>query len=212
MKKTWRPLDVGYIVLYALVALAVADALFTLYGRMTGSQNPMIANFALWSYLIAAMGLAYGRMYWLSKIEISGSQLHFIWTAYIQPPQGEKRAFILYRQGSLDMHQVNKRIDLNDVVKYGFSGDLGFSYVDKLSNGKKNRFMPVEEVAFLLRDGTRTNMNLGSYSPKKRAEILTEIHRVTGLVPVGKLREEVKELKGSCEKAFPEQLPAEDGE
>lgn len=189
--KTYRPYCAGFIVLYVLVAISLVDAGFTLYGSVTNTINPYMSSFSLFSYLIAAMGLCYVRVYAGAKVCIDEKNLRVAFPAYIQPGPDAKRAMIVYRQGPNDLKLIDKTFPLASIERYGYVEDLGYSRVDKTGAGEKSALFPVHEVCFLTSDGKRYHMNAAIYSQKQRAEIFGQIRTATGVEPEGKLKEEL---------------------
>ena len=53
--KTYRPYCAGFIVLYVLVLISLADAGWSLYGQISGTGNQFMQSFSFFSYLIAAL-------------------------------------------------------------------------------------------------------------------------------------------------------------
>lgn len=187
--KRFRPYASGYIVLYVLIALSLADAGYSLYGQITGNVNTYISSFSFFSYLIAAMGLCYGYVYIRAQVCIDDKHLRIAFPAYIQPAEGQARAMIVYRQGSTDLKLIDKTIELAKIEHYGYVEDLGFSRVDASGADEKSPLFKVHEVCFLTSDGKRYHMNAGAYSKKQNKEIFTLIKERTGIAPEGKLAE-----------------------
>ena len=98
---------------------------------------------------------------------------------------------ILFRQGDLDLMFIDKTIDLDKVVRYGYAQDLGYEPIDQSRGGEKSKLFPVKEVAFITSDNKRYHMNAGYYNEKQRKEIFTQVREITGLEPEGKLAEEI---------------------
>lgn len=190
--KKYRPYNSGYIVLYVLVALCASDALFTLIGQMRGTLNEYMRSFALFSYLIAAMAIAYAYVYVRTVVCIDGDRLRIAFPANIQPPEGAKRAMIVYRQGPNDLKLIDKTIDMKKIERYGYVDDLGFSRVDKSTSTEKSPLFPVKEVCFLTSDGKRYHMNAAIYKPKQLKAMFTQIREATGIEPEGSLAEVLK--------------------
>lgn len=187
--KRFRPYCSGYIVLYVLIALSLADAGYTLFCQIRGSSNYYVSNFSLFTYLIAAMGVAYGQLYARAQVCIDDKNLRIAFPANIQPPESGKRAMILFRSGSTDMKLIDKTFALAKIERYGYVEDLGFSRVDKSSSDEKSPLFKVHEVCFLTSDSKRYHMNAGIYSKKQLKEIFTLIKDATGIAPEGKLAE-----------------------
>ncbi len=190
--KRFRPYCSGYIVLYVLVAISCSDAIFTLYGQITGTINPYMSSFSFFSYLIAAMGIAYGSLYARAQVCIDGKRLRIAFPATIQPAPDAKRAMIIYRQGSTDLKLIDKTIDMDKVERYGYVEDLGFSRVDKSNADEKSPLFKVKEACFLTSDGKRYHMNTGIYNKKQLREMFTLIREGTGVEPEGSLAEVLK--------------------
>lgn len=190
--KKYRPYCPGFIVMYALVALCVADAVYTLVCQMTGNLNTYIQSFSFFSYLCAAMGLAYIYIYLRAQVCIDAQSIRAAFPAYVDPPVDGKRAMIIYRQGPLDLKLVDKTFALASIERYGYVSDFGLSRVDKSSANEKNLFMPVKEVCFLTREGKRYHMNAGIYNKKQLRAMFTQIRDNTGIEPEGSLAEVLK--------------------
>ena len=79
--KRFRPYSAGFIFLYVLIAIAVVDAGYTLYGQVTGNINTYMANFSIFSYLVAAMGIA-------QKLLSLGNYIYQGFAAGTQPLMG----------------------------------------------------------------------------------------------------------------------------
>lgn len=185
--KKFRPYKAGYIVLYALGALCLGDAVYSLISQLRGTANEYMQSFSMFSYLIAALAVLYVKLYAGTRVEISDQSFHFVNTVYIRPQQGAKRAMFLYRQGDTDLHVVNKKFALADLERYGYIEDLGYSQLDQSNAGEKNKLFPVHEMALVLKDGKRYHMNAANYSSKQLKEIVDKIQSATGLAPEGKL-------------------------
>lgn len=189
--KRFRPYCAGFIVLYVLIALSLADAGYSLYGQITGTINAYMGSFSLFSYLIAAMGVCYLWVYARAQVCIDDKDLRIAFPAYIQPADPSSRAMIVYRQGANDLKLIDKTFALNTIERYGYVEDLGFSRVDKTGAGEKSPMFPVHEVCFLTSDGKRYHMNAAFYSQKQRRAIFGLIRERAGVAPEGKLAQEL---------------------
>ena len=190
--KRYRPHNAGSIVIYVLVALSVADAAYTLYGQITGNMNEYMRSFSLFSYLVAAMAVAYAYIFIRAQVCVDESHLRAAFPAYIQPAADAKRAFILYRQGSLDLKLIDKTFPIKSIERYGYVDDFKLSRVDKSAATEKSPLLPVKEVCFLTCEGKRYHMNAGIYSKKQLKEMFTQIRQYSGISPEGSLAEVLK--------------------
>ena len=187
--KTYRPYCSGFIVLYILVGISLADAAWTLYGQISGTGNEFMQSFSFFSYLIAAMGVCYCWVYVRAKVCIDDKNLRIAFPANIRPANGAARAMIIYRQGPNDLKLIDKTIALDNIERYGYVDDLGFSRVDQTGAGAKSPLFPVKEVCFLTKDGKRYHMNAAIYSKKQQKAIVDAIRDATGIEPEGSLIE-----------------------
>ena len=187
--KKYRPYRAGFIVIYVLGVLCISDAIYTLISQATGTANEYMASFSLFSYLIAVLAILYVKLYIVTRIEINDKTLHFVNPVYIKPAPGAKRAMFIYRQGDTDIKQVDKRVPLAELEKYGYIEDLGYAQLDKSNAGPNNKLFPVHEIALVLKDGKRYHVNGGFYSEKQLRAIVEQLHAATGLRPEGKLGE-----------------------
>ena len=197
--KKYRPFTPGYIILYALVALCLIDTVYSIYRQVTGTLNEGMYSFMMFTYLIAAMGVAYAYKYARTVVAIGDGMLHIVFTAYIKAQEGAKRPFFQFRQGNLDIRTVDKTFPLNTIARYGYVEDLGYSRVDSGNAGENTLIFPVREVCFLTTDGKRYHMNAANYSLKQQKDMFTEIERLSGVSPEGSLvrvlREDPEKLK-----------------
>lgn len=192
--KTYRPYTSGFIVLYVLSAICLTDAVYTLVTQVTGvGGNAYMQNFSFFSYLIAAMALAYVRMYVKTRVTIDGKNIRIVFPAYIIPPEGTKRAFFIFRQGQTDMKLIDKTFSLERVERYGYVADFNLSRVDQSGADEKSPLFKVREVCFLTSDGKRYHMNAGFYNQKQLRDMFTRIRDITGIEPDGNLAEMVKQ-------------------
>ena len=187
--KTYRPYCAGFILLYALICLSLVDAGYSMYCQITGSGNPFMQSFSFFSYLIAAMGLCYGWLYVRAKVVIDDKRLRIAFPANIRPADASKRAMIIYRQGPNDLKLIDKTIALDNIERYGYVEDLGYSRVDQTGASPKSPFFPVQEVCFLTKDGKRYHMNAAFYSKKQQKAIFNGIADATGIKPEGSLKQ-----------------------
>ena len=190
--KKYRPHCAGYILLYALAALSCGDALYTLISSLTGTINEAMASFSLFSYLIAIFALLYVRMYAKSKVVIGDGRMRVVFPVNIQPKPGEKRASILFRQGSLDLKVVDKTIQMDRIVKYGYVEDLGYEKLDRTGTTEKNKLFPVHEVAIITDESKRYHMNAGIYNAAQLKGIFSAVSEASGVSPEGALSEVLK--------------------
>ena len=187
--KRYRPHCAGFITIYVLAAISLLDTLYTVFTFITGRTNSMMSGFSIFGILIFISVIAYLRMYAPTKVEVDDKKLHIVFPTQIRPPEGTKRAMILYRQGDLDLHQVDKTIALDSIVRYGYVEDLGYDRLDKSLVDERNKFLPVHEVAFITKEKKRYHMNAGFYNQKQLRAMFADIRRGTGLAPEGKLAE-----------------------
>ena len=193
--KKYRPYKPGFIVLYVLGLLSISDAVYTLVSQTLGRSDAYIANFSLFSYLIAVLAIIYVRMYASTRVEIDGTHMRVVYPVYIKPQPGAKRAMFIFRQGNTDLKLVNKRFLLADMERYGYIEDLNYSRLDQSGVGENNKLFPNHEIALVMKDGKRYHMNGGYFSAKQLAGMIEKIHAATGLVPQGKLADLVPHLK-----------------
>lgn len=190
--KRYRPYAPGYIVLYGLTLLCLADVIFTIVRQSRGVENDIMASFSFFSYLIFGLACFYTWNYVRAQVVIDGHRMRVAFPANVRPKQGEPRAMILYRQGDLDLKFIDKTIDLKLVTRYGYVEDLGYDPIDQTRGGEKNKLFPVHEVAFITSENKRYHMNAGIYSAKQNREIFTQVRDITGIEPEGKLAEVLK--------------------
>ena len=186
--KKYRPHCAGYIVLYVLGLLTVADAVYTLITTINGTINEYMSSFSLFSYLIAAFALLYVSVYAKSRVVFGDGKMRVVFPANIQPKPGERRGSFLFRQGSLDLKVIDKTIDLNKIVKYGYVEDLGYEKLDKTGATEKNKLFPVHEVAIITNENKRYHMNAAIYSASQQKGIFEAIVKGSGVEPEGALR------------------------
>lgn len=187
--KTYRPHCSGFIMLYILVLISLADACWSLYGQVTGTGNEFMQSFSFFSYLIAAMGVCYCWVYIRAKVVIDDKHLRIAFPANIKPADSNKRAMFIYRQGPNDLKLIDKTIALDNIERYGYVEDLGYSRVDQTGADAKSPLFPVHEVCFLTKDGKRYHMNAAIYSKKQLKAIFTDIQNGSGVAPEGSLKE-----------------------
>lgn len=185
--KKFRPYKAGYIVLYALGVACVGDAVVSIVSSLRGTQNEMLASMSMFTYLLAILAIFYVKMYVTTKVVINGSKFRFVNTAYIKPAEGAKRASFIYRQGENDIRRIDKTFNMEELERYGFIEDLGYSKLDRSGAGEGNALFPVHEVAFVMQDGKRYHFNAGNYSFKQLREMVTLIQSASHIAPEGKL-------------------------
>lgn len=190
--KRFRPCCVGYIVLYVLGAVSVADLGYTIYGQVTHTANEIMGGFSFFSYIIFALAMSYVTMYARAKVVIDGERLRVAFPAYVRPRNGEGRAMFLFRQGELDLKLVDKTLKLKNIVRYGYAADLGYEPIDQSRGGEDNKLFPVREVAIITSENKRYHMNAGHYNARQRREIFGLIQKGCGVAPEGRLAEELK--------------------
>ncbi|MBE5809011.1 MAG: hypothetical protein E7317_11815 [Clostridiales bacterium] len=185
--KTYRPLSAGFIVIYALTAVTVADSCYTAYCQMTGKGIRSFGSFSLFIYLIAVLALFYCWMYARTKTVIGPDELHIVFPAYVNPSGDGRRAPFIYRQGELDLHMVDKTFPTADVVRWGFAEDLGVSRLDKSRADEKAPLLAVHEIAFMMKDGRRYHMNAAYYTKRQQAKLIPALKGAIPVPPEGKL-------------------------
>lgn len=199
--KRFRPYKAGFIVLYVLGVLCLSDAVYALYGSITGTANEYMKSFSMFTYLIAALAVVYVKMYASTKVEIDEKVFHFVNPVYIKPAPGAKRASFIFRTGENDIKKIDKRVPLAELEKYGYIEDLGYDLLDRSGSGEYNKLFPVHEIALVMKDGKRYHFNGGFYSVEQLKEMNALIEKYTGLKPEGKLINPVKPVKPESEKA-----------
>ena len=187
--KRYRPYCAGYIVLYVLTLLSVADVAYTLYRQTKGINNDLMGSLSFFSYFVFFLAVCYTWQYVRAQVCFDGKKMRVAFPANIRPKQGQARAMILYRQGDLDLKFIDKTIDLRLVTRYAYARDLGYEPIDQSRGGETNKLFPVKEVAIITSDNKRYHMNLGIYSARQRREIIEQMRAVTGIEPEGSLRE-----------------------
>ena len=183
--KRYRPYCAGYIVLYVLALLSLADVVYTVIRQIQG-VNDMMSGFSFFSYIIFAMAICYTWYYARAKVVIAGTKLRVAFPANMRPREGQPRAMFLFRQGELDLKFVDKTLDLKKLVQYGYVEDLGYERIDQ-SQGGGGKLFPVREVALITNENKRYHMNAGIYSAKQQKEIFTQIREISGVAPEGSL-------------------------
>lgn len=190
--KKFRPYCAGFIVLYVLCLLCVSDAVYAAVTAALGTANEYMSSFSMFSYLIAVLAIFYVKMYAASKVVISDTTMRVANPVYIKPEAGKKRAMFIYRSGENDIKLMDKTFKLEDLEKYGWIDDLGYSRLDKSGVGEKNKLFPVKEIALVMKDGKRYQMNGAFYKEKQLREMFTLVQEKTGIAPTGKLAEYTK--------------------
>lgn len=189
--KKYRPYRSGFIVLYSLAALSVADAVYTIVGKIRGELNPVLSSFSVFSYLVAALGITYSVTYLRTVVCIDDARMRIVFPAFLPLPAGEKPTVVqmLFKSGSNYLRVIDKTIELKTIERYGYVEDLGFSNVDKTGAKPTTPLFPVHEVCFLTSDGKRYHMNAGNYGKKQLKEMFSQIRDATGIMPEGSLRQ-----------------------
>ena len=189
--KRFRPYQAGFIVLYVLTLLSLADVVYTVI-RSARGVNDVMTGFSFFSYFVFAMACCYVWQYARAQVCFDGDMMRVAFPANVRPKPGQPRVMFLFRQGDLDLIFVDKTIDLKLVTRYGYVEDLGYEPLDKSRGGEKSRLFPVHEVAFITCENKRYHMNAGFYSRKQRNEIFSRIRQITGIAPEGKLADELE--------------------
>ena len=190
--KRYRPHTPGFIVLYVLTLLSLADVVYTIVRTAKGINNDLMGSFSFFSYLVFAMACCYVWQYARAQVVIDGTKMRVAFPANMRPKQGQPRAMIIYRQGDLDLKFIDKTIDLKQVTRYGYVEDLGYEPLDQSLGGEKSKLFPVHEVAFITSENKRYHMNAGIYSASQNKEIFTQVRDISGVEPEGKLAEVLK--------------------
>ena len=190
--KCYRPYKAGFIVLYVLSLLSLADVVYTIIRQAMGIRNDYMASFSFFSYLVFAMACCYTWQYARAKVVIDGHKMRMAFPVNMRPKQGEARAMIIFRQGDLDLKFIDKTIDLKLVTRYGYAKDLGYEPLDQSRGGEDSKLFPVREVAFITSENKRYHMNAGFYSDKQNREIFTQVRDITGIEPEGSLADVLK--------------------
>lgn len=184
--KRFRPRCGGYYFLYVLVVLTLADAVYSFISTMNGTANEYIQSFSMFSYIIAAFAVLYARLYMAAKVEISDKTLHIACLFALRPAKDAKRVSFIFRQGDLDLKLVDKRVELANIVKYGYVEDLGCPGIDQTGARPNSKAFPVHEMAFITNDNKRYHLNIAVYGKKQEQEIISLIAAATGKQPVKK--------------------------
>ena len=184
--KRFRPYCAGYIVLYVLSLLSLADVVYTLYCQVKGVQQSAL-KFSFFAYIVFAFAMCYLWMYGRSQVAIDGQRVRVAFPINRRPRDGESRPMFIFRQGETDTRFVDKTFRLDAITRYGYVEDLGYERIDEGGAGENNKLFPVHEVAFITRDNKRYHMNAGIYSEKQRKEIFARIRDISGVAPEGSL-------------------------
>lgn len=190
--KRFRPYCGGYILLYVLTLLSVADTGYTIYRTAQGVSDAM-TNFSFFAYIITAMAFCYVWMYGRSQVAVDEKTLRIAYPANIAPKEGEPRALFIFRQGASDLRFIDKTLRLETITRYGYVEDLGYKQIDTSQAGEHNKLFPVHEVAFITSENKRYHMNAAFYSRKQRREIFSLIRQRSGVAPTGRLLKEIGE-------------------
>jgi hypothetical protein len=190
--KRYRPHTPGFIVLYVLMLLSLADVVYTTIRQVKGINNDLMGGFSFFSYLVFAMACCYVWQYARAQVVIDGTKMRVAFPANIRPRQGQPRAMIIFRQGDLDLKFIDKTFDLKLVTRYGYVEDLGYDRLDQSQGGDKSKLFPVHEVAFITSENKRYHMNAGIYNAQQNREIFTQVRDISGVEPEGKLAEVLK--------------------
>ena len=185
--KKFRPYKAGYIVMYALGVLCIGDAVISLIRQAMGTANEYMQSFSMFTYLIAILAFLYTKLYISTRVEVDDKTFHFVNTVYVKPAPDVKRASFIYRQGENDIKKIDKKFPLVELEKYGYIEALGYAILDKSGAGEKNKLFPVHEIALVMKDGKRFHMNGANYNDKQLKEMFTQVQKVTGIAPEGKL-------------------------
>lgn len=190
--KKFRPYCAGFIVLYVLCFLCVGDAVYSAVSQALGTANEYMNSMSMFSYLIAVLAFFYVKMYAASKVVITDTTMRVCNPVYIKPEPGAKRAMFIYRSGETDVKLMDKTFKLEDLEKYGWIDDLGYGRLDKSGVSEKNKLFPVKEIALVMKDGKRYQMNGAFYKEKQLREMISFLQEKSGVAPTGKLAEYVK--------------------
>ena len=190
--KKFRPYCAGFIVLYVLCFLCVGDAVYAAVTSAMGTANEYMSSMSMFSYLIAVLAVFYVKMYAAAKVVITDTTMRVCNPVYIKPEPGAKRAMFIYRSGETDIKLMDKTFKLEDLEKYGWIDDLGYGRLDKSGVTEKNKLFPVKEIALVMKDGKRYQMNGAFYKQKQLKEMISFLQEKSGVAPTGKLAEYVK--------------------
>ena len=190
--KKFRPYCTGFIVLYVLCFLCVGDAVYAAVTSALGTANEYMSSMSMFSYLIAVLAVFYVKMYAAAKVVITDTTMRVCNPVYIKPEPGAKRAMFIYRSGETDIKLMDKTFKLEDLEKYGWIDDLGYSRLDKSGVSEKNKLFPVKEIALVMKDGKRYQMNGAFYKEKQLREMISFLQEKSGVAPTGKLAEYAK--------------------
>lgn len=186
-KKTWRPTCPGFIVLYVLSVVCLLDCYYSTMDIIHGTASEFTASFTVFTYLILIVAVLYDKLYIASRVEISSKEMRIVYPIYIRPGTGVKRVSFIYRQGALDIRQVNRQFPITDIVKYGFAEDLGFQRLDRSGSSPTNRLFPVHEIVLVVKDGKRYHLNIAFYSMKNQKAMMQYLRQALGFAPEGAL-------------------------
>ena len=191
--KKFRPYNVGYILIYAIVLLCAADAVRSLLTAGIGGGDSFSNTFLLWSLLILPFALIYASRYYKTAVEISDTHVRLVRPALVDPKPGEKRASFIFRQGERDLLLLARTFELEQLQKYGYIEEFGLKPEDKSGAKQTGKLFPLHEVAFVMKDGRNCRFNAAIYNKKQLREIVSAIREKTSVEPTGKLAEALSE-------------------
>ena len=190
--KKFRPLNAGYILTYAVVALCIIQGVWIIVSMILrqnaqdsvgGMLDMVVADPR--SHRRASTAITTCRR----VVEISSTHMRIVRPAQIIPKPGQQRANFLFRQGASDNVLIRRKFELAQLAKYGYIEEFGLQSEDKSGAKTDSRFFPVHEVAFIMQDGRNCRMNAAVYKPAQLKEIFTLLRDATGIEPTGKLAE-----------------------
>lgn len=190
--KRFRPYCAGFIVLYVLALISLADMGYTIYRQVNGAADDFMGGFSFFSYVVFALAMCYVWMYARCQVAIDGKRLRIAFPANIRPKEGEGRAMFIFRQGETDMKFIDKTIQMDTITRYGYVEDLGYKRIDDGQAGENNKLFPVHEVAFITSENKRYHLNAAFFSARQRKEMFTLIRQASGVAPEGKLGAELR--------------------
>ena len=189
--KKFRPLNAGYILTYAVVALCIIQGIWIIISMILrqNAQNSATGMLDMWSLILVPIAVVYGYHYIQTVVELSSTHMRIVRPAQIIPKPGQQRASFLFRQGTSDNVLIRRKFELAQLAKYGYIEEFGLQSEDKSGAKTDSRFFPVHEVAFIMQDGRNCRMNAAIYKPAQLKEMFTFLREATGIEPTGKLAE-----------------------